>query len=154
IRNGLPILASATTPSMLVAPTPTSIRKQDANFPPYFSSLTVLKTSTRTTRTASTCIWIASQFLTKQWQVGVVGYWYNQVSCDRGSGNRLGCFESRVVGVGPQIGYVFPISKEWQGYLNLKGYGEFASQNRPDGWNAWLTFAISPAAPGEAPPSA
>ena len=98
--------------------------------------------------------WGASQFLTKQWQVGVVGYWYNQLSCDSGSGNRLGCFESRVVGIGPQIGYVFPISKEWQGYLNLKGYGEFASQNRPDGWNAWLTFAISPAAPGEAPPSA
>jgi hypothetical protein len=38
--------------------------------------------------------------------------------------------------------------------LNLKGYGEFAAQNRPDGWNAWLTFAISPAAPGETPPSA
>ncbi len=98
--------------------------------------------------------WGASQFLTKQWQVGLVGYWYQQLSCDSGSGDRVGCFESRVVGVGPQIGYIFPISKEWQGYLNLKGYGEFAAQNRPDGWNAWLTFAISPAAPGEAPPSA
>jgi hypothetical protein len=98
--------------------------------------------------------WGASQFLTKQWQVGLVGYWYQQLSCDSGSGDRVGCFESRVVGIGPQIGYIFPISKEWQGYVNLKGYGEFAAQNRPDGWNAWLTFAISPAAPGEAPPSA
>ena len=98
--------------------------------------------------------WGASQFLTKQWQVGLVGYWYQQLSCDSGSGDRVGCFESRVVGIGPQIGYIVPISKEWQGYLNLKGYGEFAAQNRPDGWNAWLTFAISPAAPGEAPPSA
>ena len=97
--------------------------------------------------------WGASQFLTKQWQVGLVGYWYQQLSCDSGSGDRVGCFESRVVGIGPQIGYVFPVSKEWQGYLNLKGYGEFAAQNRPDGWNAWLTFAITPAAPGEAPPS-
>ena len=97
--------------------------------------------------------WGASQFLTKQWQVGLVGYWYQQLSCDSGSGDRVGCFESRVVGIGPQIGYVFPISKQWQGYLNLKGYGEFAAQNRPDGWNAWLTFAITPAAPGEAPPS-
>ena len=42
--------------------------------------------------------WGASQFLTKQWQVGVVGYWYNQLSCDSGSGDRVGCFESRVVG--------------------------------------------------------
>jgi len=50
--------------------------------------------------------------------------------------------------------HIFPISKEWQGYVNLKGYGEFAAQNRAEGWNAWLTFVISPAAPGEAPPSA
>ena len=98
--------------------------------------------------------WGASQFLTKQWQVGLVGYLYDQLSCDSGSGDRVGCFESRVAGIGPQIGYVMPISKEWQGYINLKGYAEFASQNRPDGWNAWLTFAITPAAPGEAPPSA
>jgi hypothetical protein len=96
----------------------------------------------------------ASQFLTKQWQVGLVGYWYQQISCDSGSGNRLGCFEARVGGIGPQIGYIFPIGKEWQGYINLKGYGEFAAQNRPDGWNAWLTIAISPAAPGGAPPPA
>ena len=43
---------------------------------------------------------------------------------------------------------------EWQGYINLKGYAEFASQNRPDGRNAWLTFATTPAARGEAPQSA
>jgi hypothetical protein len=96
--------------------------------------------------------WGASQFLTKQIQIGLVGYWYNQLSCDSDSGDRVGCFESRVVGIGPQFGYVIPISKEWQGYINIKGYKEFAAQNRPDGWNAWLTFAVSPAAPGEAPP--
>jgi len=27
-----------------------------------------------------------------------------------------------------------------QGYLNLKSYWELANQNRPDGWNAWVTF--------------
>jgi hypothetical protein len=53
-----------------------------------------------------------------------------------------------VFGVGPQIGYIIPLG-EWQGYLNLKGYGEFGAENRPEGWNVWLTFAISPAA---APP--
>jgi len=35
--------------------------------------------------------WGASQFLTKQWQVGIVGYWYNQLSCDSGAGDRVGC---------------------------------------------------------------
>jgi hypothetical protein len=32
-----------------------------------------------------------------------------------------------------------------QGYLNVKAYREFLAQNRPEGWNAWVTFAISPA---------
>ena len=96
--------------------------------------------------------WGASQFLTKQLQVGLVGYWYNQLSCDSGSGDRVGCFESRVLGIGPQIGYIIPISNEWQGYVNLKGYKEFAAENRPDGWNVWLTFAITPA--GKPPPAA
>jgi hypothetical protein len=97
--------------------------------------------------------WGASQFLSKQLQVGLVGYFFNQLSCDSGSGNRLGCFESRVAGIGLQIGYIIPISKEWQDYINVKGYKEFDAVNRADGWNAWLTFAISPAAPSETPPA-
>jgi hypothetical protein len=51
--------------------------------------------------------WGASQFLSKQWQIGLVGYVYHQVSGDSGSGDRVGPFESRVLGVGPQIGYIF-----------------------------------------------
>jgi len=98
--------------------------------------------------------WAASKFLTKQWQIGVAGYLFNQVSCDSGAGDRVGCFESRVAGVGPQIGYIFPISDRYQGYINLKGFGEFAAENRAEGWNTWLTFAISPAPPGETPATA
>jgi len=100
--------------------------------------------------------WSASQFLTKQWQVGLVGYLYNQVSADSGSGDHVGSFESRVIGIGPQIGYTFPLGKldglgEMQGYLNLKAYGEFDARDRPSGYNVWLTFAFSPAA--KTPPS-
>jgi hypothetical protein len=91
--------------------------------------------------------WGVSQFLTKQWQVGLVGYLYQEIGCDSGSGDRVGCFQSRVVGVGPQVGYIFPIGDKMQGYLNLKAYGEFANENRPAGWNLWLTFNLSPAAP-------
>jgi hypothetical protein len=90
--------------------------------------------------------WGASQFLTKQWQVGLVGYLYQEIGCDSGSGDRVGCFQSRVVGVGPQVGYIFPIGDKLQGYLNLKAYGEFANENRAAGWNLWLTFNLSPAA--------
>ena len=57
---------------------------------------------------------------------------------------RVGCFQSQA-GVGPQIGFITPVGN-MQGYLNLKGYKEFAAQNRPDGGNAWVTFSVSPTA--------
>jgi hypothetical protein len=92
----------------------------------------------------------ASQFVTKQLQVGAVGYFYQQVTPDQGAAPILGNFEARVAGVGPQVGYLFPVGK-LQGYLNLKAYWEFAAQNRPDGWNAWLTLSLSPPAPTSSP---
>ncbi|WP_458309367.1 SphA family protein [Bradyrhizobium sp. 195] len=90
--------------------------------------------------------WGASQFLSKQLFVGLVGYAYQQITDDSGQHPILGGFRSRVLGVGPQIGYLFPVG-DMQGYLNLKGYGEFAAENRPAGWNTWLTFSLSPMAP-------
>jgi hypothetical protein len=89
--------------------------------------------------------WGASQFLTKQFQVGVVGYIYDEIGCDSGSGDRVGCFQSRVFGVGPQVGFIIPMNTTTQGYLNIKGYKEFDNANRPDGWNVWVTFVLSPA---------
>lgn len=86
-----------------------------------------------------------SQFLSDKWQVGAVGYLYHQLTPDSGDGATLGGFESRVAGVGPQVGYFFPAGR-MQGYLNLKGYYEFAAQNRPEGWNVWLSLALTPKA--------
>ena len=97
--------------------------------------------------------WGASQFLSKQFFIGAVGYLYGQVSGDSGSGDRVGSFESRVAAIGPQIGYLFPVG-DMQGYLNLKGYAEFDALDRPSGYNVWLTFAISPAAPTPPAPKA
>lgn len=90
--------------------------------------------------------WGASQYLSKQVFVGLVGYFYEQLSPDSGCAPVLCPFESRVIGVGPQIGWLFPVG-DLQGYLNLKGYGEFDHEDRPDGWNVWLTFSLSPKAP-------
>ena len=90
--------------------------------------------------------WGVSQFLTKQVQVGLVGYLYQEIGCDSGSGDHVGCFQSRTVGIGPQFGYIFPIGDKLQGYFNIKAYGEFDAANRPSGWNLWLTFNLSPAA--------
>jgi hypothetical protein len=90
--------------------------------------------------------WGASHFLTKQLLVGAVGYVYDQLTGDSGSGDQVGSFMSRVVGVGPQIGYFFPLGS-FQGYLNLKGYGEFDARDRASGYNGWLTLTISPSIP-------
>jgi hypothetical protein len=93
--------------------------------------------------------WAASHFLNKNVFVGVAGYYFQQLTGDSGAGARLGNFEGRVVGIGPQIGFMFPVSEGYQGYLNLKAYKDFATENRPEGYTAWVTFAISPAAPSE-----
>jgi hypothetical protein len=58
----------------------------------------------------------------------------------------LGDFKSRVAGIGPQAGLLFPIGDSMQGALSAKAYWEFAAKNRPEGWNLWVSFAISPKA--------
>jgi hypothetical protein len=87
-----------------------------------------------------------AQFLDERVFVGAVGYFFQQITGDSGEGATLGDFKSRVAGIGPQAGYLFPIGDSMQGALNLKAYWEFAAENRPEGWNVWLVFAISPAA--------
>ncbi len=96
--------------------------------------------------------WGASHFLTKQLFVGIAGYAYQQITDDSGQNPILGGFRSRVRGVGPQIGYNFPMGN-MQGSLSLRGYGEFDAANRAHGWNTWLTFGISPAEPAAITPS-
>ena len=39
-----------------------------------------------------------------------------------------------------------------QGSLNLRGYWEFAAQNRSSGWNTWLVFSIAPTGTAERTP--
>ncbi len=90
--------------------------------------------------------WAISKFLTKQLHIGLVGYFYNQITADDGAPLILGANKSRVSAIGPQIGHLFPLGDK-QGYLNLKGYWEFDASRRAEGWNVWLSFAISPAAP-------
>ncbi len=94
--------------------------------------------------------WAASRFVSKNVQLGLGGYLFQQVTGDSGAGAKLGDFRGRVLGIGPQIGFIFPLGEQHQGYLNLKAYKDFAAENRPEGYSAWVTFAITPAA-AEAP---
>ena len=36
------------------------------------------------------------------------------------------------------------------GNVSIRADNEFAAANRPEGWNLWLTYALSPADPGAA----
>ncbi len=96
--------------------------------------------------------WGASHFLTKQLFVGIAGYAYQEITDDSGQNPILGRFRSRALGVGPQIGYNFPVGN-MQGFLGLRGYGEFDTANRAHGWNTWLTFTISPSEPAATMPA-
>ena len=105
------------------------------------------KTRTPIIRTASIGIqiWKHLRFLTKQFYVGAVGYTFNQLTGDTGSGATLGPYISRISAVGPEVGILFPVGA-MQGSLNLRGYWEFAAQNRSAGWNTWFVFSIAPTA--------
>jgi hypothetical protein len=96
--------------------------------------------------------WGISHFLSKQVFVGLVGYGYQQVTDDFGQNPVLGGFRSSVAGIGPQVGYIFPVG-DMQGFLGVKAYGEFDATNRASGWNTWLTFSISQAAPTSVTPT-
>lgn len=74
----------------------------------------------------------ASQFLSKEIFAGAVGYFFNQIAGGSGPGAKLGSFRSPGVGIGPQVGYLVPIG-DMQGFIWLKGYKEFAAQNRAPG---------------------
>jgi hypothetical protein len=61
-------------------------------------------------------------------------------------GAKLGGFRGMAVGLGPEIGFIIPLSKDYQGYLNLRGYKDIETENRANTWSTWVTFAISAAA--------
>jgi hypothetical protein len=90
--------------------------------------------------------WALSQSVSKEIYVGAVGYIYDQISADSGAGDHVGAFESRVMGIGPQVSFTLPAGP-LQAALNLKAYWEFDAGHRPSGWNAWATLSLSPNEP-------
>ena len=91
--------------------------------------------------------WAASQFLSKNFQIGLAGYFYQQLTGDSGAGAKLGPFRGRSVGIGPQVGFLFPAWQGYQGYLNVRGYRDVSTENRPTTSTIMVTLGFSPAAP-------
>lgn len=84
----------------------------------------------------------ASWEVASPFYIGAVGYLLNQLTDDVGAPADLGGHRSRVAGAGPQLGWSIRTSRV-NVDVNLRGYAEFAAQNRPEGWNAWLNVTFS-----------
>jgi hypothetical protein len=91
--------------------------------------------------------WAMSQFVSKSVHVGLAGYVYQQVTGDSGAGAKLGDFKGHSVGIGPQIGVFFPAFEGYTGYLNLRGYWDVVTENRPTTQTVMVTLSFAPSAP-------
>ena len=77
--------------------------------------------------------WAVSQFLSKSFHLGIVGYVYDQITGDSGSGDKLGSFESKAVALGGEVGYFFSVAgRQW--YANVRGYTDLWTENRLPGF--------------------
>ena len=85
--------------------------------------------------------WAATKYLTKQFTIGMVGYFYQQLTPDSGTGARLGAFEGRVIALGGSIGYTFEVGK-LPVSTRIKVYREFDVQNRMEGTAGFFTVAV------------
>ena len=74
----------------------------------------------------------ALQHFSKSFSAGLVGYHYQQISGDSGSGAVLGAFKGRVTALGPQIALTFPVNGI---PVNVSGrfFAEFGAKNRLEG---------------------
>ena len=85
--------------------------------------------------------WAAMKHLATGQSLGLVGYHFEQLTGDSGSGALLGDFKGRATALGAQVGFNFNLAGR-QASLKLKGFQEFNVRNRLTARHGWLTFAI------------
>jgi hypothetical protein len=85
--------------------------------------------------------WAVTKALTKQFSLGLVGYYYDQLTADSGAGARLGAFEGQVTALGGTIAYNFELGQTPVS-ARLKVYREFDAVNRLEGTAGYVTVAF------------
>ncbi len=70
--------------------------------------------------------------------LGLEGFYFQQTSCDSGSGATLGCFKGKTAGLGPAVGYILPLSKTETLVLEAKWLAEIDVEKRLKGDFIWL----------------
>jgi hypothetical protein len=84
--------------------------------------------------------WAAVQHFNEQFDAGLVGYYYDQVTGDSGDG-APGPFKGRVAAIGATIGWNFKVG-ELPVSTRIKYFHEFAAENRAEGDAVYLTVSI------------
>ncbi|MFI5390327.1 MAG: transporter [Bacteriovoracales bacterium] len=79
-----------------------------------------------------------SKFLSEDWELGVVGYVYYQLTADNGN---LGPFKSKAAALGAE-GTYFWKSGEYEMNFNLRGYYDFWTENRLGGFSMYAVFTV------------
>ncbi|QRM31283.1 transporter [Microvirga sp. VF16] len=92
-----------------------------------------------------------SKHLTKEFSVGLLAGYYDQVSDDGGAGNRIGPFKGRVTAVGATAGYDFTVAGTPVS-TRIKVLREVDVENRPQGTIG--LFSLGFPLGGHAPPAA
>ncbi|MGL4260023.1 MAG: SphA family protein [Afipia sp.] len=85
--------------------------------------------------------WAASKYITKELTIGLVGYFYQQLTADSGTGAKLGAFEGRVIALGGTVGYTFEVGK-LPISTRIKVYREFDVKNRMEGTAGFFTVSL------------
>jgi hypothetical protein len=82
------------------------------------------------------------QHLPNHWSVGVVGYWYEQLTGDSSNSPILGDFKGRAIAIGPEISYQFVGNPSRPITIDLRWYHEFEVRNRLEGDSVFLTVSF------------
>jgi hypothetical protein len=82
-----------------------------------------------------------TQNFSAQFSLGVVGYFYEQLSGDSGTGATLGAFKGRVAALGGSVGYNFQLG-ELPVSTRLKVYREFDVKNRLEGTAGYFSLSL------------
>lgn len=85
--------------------------------------------------------WAATQYLSKEFSIGAVGYFYRQFTPDSGAGATFGQFMGQVAAVGGTLGYNFKVGN-YPIAARVKVYSEFAVRNRLEGTAGFFTLSL------------
>lgn len=69
--------------------------------------------------------------------IGFNGFYYEQIQGDSGSGAKLGGFQGRTVGIGPALGYIFPVGENTL-VAEVRWLPELDTKRRLEGDFLWL----------------